>query len=233
MLNIEHEIFKKYTPDFNKLIEYGFKKNKTNYIYEKNFRNNGFKAILEISKSGKISGTVFDIENNDEFLPLKIESQQGAFVGKIREEYQKILIDIRDKCFSERYFIFPQTNRITNLIISKYGDSPNFMWEQFPDCGVFKNKTNNKWYGIIMNINYSKIGENNDKPVEIINIKLDKNEIQELLTKNGFYPAWHMNKKSWITITLDEKLSDNEIMQLIEESYSYTEIKNKKINKKL
>ena len=221
-MTIVDEIFKKYTPDFKKLIEYGFKKNKTKYSFEKVFKNNQFKAVIEIKKDGNLTGTVYDLENNDEFLPLKVETQQGAFIGAIREEYKSILADIRDNCFSKNYFIFPQSNRITNLIIKKYGDIPNFMWEKFPNFGVFKNTDNNKWYGTVMNIDYSKLGLNNKNPVEVINVKLDKDEIQDLLKKEGFYPAWHMNKKSWITITLDETLADDEIMNLIDESYSYT-----------
>ena len=226
-MTIEYNIFKKFTPDFKKLTEYGFKKFKTLYSYEKVFKDNQFKAVIEISKESCVSGTVYDLENNDEFLPLKIELQQGSFVGEVREEYKKILTDIRDKCFIQNYFISVQANRITNAIIKKYGNSPDFMWETFSDYGVFKNADNNKWYGIIMNIDYSKLGLNNNKPVEVINVKLDKDEIQELLKKNGFYPAWHMNKKYWITIALDETLPDKIIMDLVEESYSYT-LKRKK-----
>lgn len=221
-MTIENDIFEKCTPDFKKLIKYGFRKNKTVYRYEKFFRNNEFKTIVEISKEGAVTGKVIELENNEEFLPLKVETQQGAFIGAIREEYKLVLTDIRDNCFSKNYFIFPQSNRITNLIVKKYGDKPNFMWEQFEGYGVFKNVDNNKWYGIIMNIDYSKIGLDNKNPVEVINVKLNKDKIQELLKKDGYYPAWHMNKKSWITITLDETISDDEIMNLIEESYSYT-----------
>ena len=221
-MTIENDIFKKYIPDFKKLIKFGFKKNQTSYFYEEYFKNNEFKAIIEISKKGVITGKVFDIETNDEFLPLNITAQQGAFVGEIREEYREILIRIRDNCFSKNYFVFPQSNRITNLIIQKYGDYPDFMWEKFDDSGVFKNNSSNKWYGIIMNINYSKLGLNNKNSVEVINVKLDKEEIQELLKQDGFYPAWHMNKKYWISITLDETVPDDKIMDLIAESYSYT-----------
>ena len=226
-MTIENDIFKKYTPDFKKLTVYGFKKNKTIYFYEKFFRNNEFKAVVEISKDGQISGRVFDLENNDEFLPLKIKNEQGKYIGEIKEEYQKILTDIRNNCFSKNYFISPQTNRITNYIIKEYGNNPDFMWEKFADFGVFKNPDNNKWYAIIMNINYSKLGENSKKDVEIINLKLDKDKIQLLLKEKGFYPAWHMNKKSWITITLNETLPDKKIMDLIKESHSYTVIKPK------
>ena len=221
-MSIEEEIFKKYNPDCKKLIKYGFKKNKTGYLYEKLIKNDEFKVVVKISEEGIISGKVLDMENNDEYLPLKIESLQGAFVGEIREEYKNILINIRKNCFSENYFIFPQANRIANLIIKKYGDTPAFMWEQYPDYGVFKNPVNNKWYGMVGDIDYSKLGFDSKKAVEIINIKLDKEKIQQLLKKDGFYPAWHMNKKSWITITLDETLPDDEIMRHIDESHSYT-----------
>ena len=220
-MTIESDIFSKYTPDFKKLVKYGFIKNKTVYQYEKLFSNNEFKAIVEISKEGIITGKVIELENNENFLPLKVETQQGSFIGKIREEYKKILTNIRDNCFFKNSFAFQQSNRITDLINKKYGNVPEFLWKDC-DYGVFRNSDTNKWYGIIMNIDYSKLGSDNKNPVEVINIKLDKDKIQELLKKEGFYPAWHMNKKSWITITLDETLSDAEIMNLIEKSYSYT-----------
>jgi len=221
-MTIEDEIFKRYSVNFEKLVKYGFQKIKDEYSFVKLFHNDEFRAEIIITKSGIIQGKVIEIENNDEFLPLRIESALGAFVGEIREEYIRLLTEIRDNCFSQNYFIFPQSNRITNAIISKYGDNPDFMWEQYADYGVFKNSDNNKWYALIMNIDYSKLGHDNKNPVEIINLKLDKDKIQELLKKDGFYPAWHRNKKSWITISLDETLRDETILKLVEESYSYT-----------
>ncbi|MBP3799889.1 MAG: MmcQ/YjbR family DNA-binding protein, partial [Bacilli bacterium] len=41
-----------------------------------------------------------------------------------------------------------------------------------------------------------------------------------LLKKKGYYEAYHMNKKSWITIILDDTVSDNDIKKLIDNSYS-------------
>lgn len=219
---IEDEIFKRYSPDFKTLDKYGFKENKDDFSFEKLFKNGEFIAKIVITKSGKIRGNVYETESNEEFLPLRVENQQGAFVGEVREEYKKILIDIRNKCFSQNYFISKQANRITNAIITEYGDKPDFMWEQYRGYGVFKNADNDKWYGLIMNIDYSKLGDDNNTPVEIIDLKLDKEKIQMLLKEKGFYPAWHMNKKSWITITLDDTLSDEMILNLVRESHSYT-----------
>ena len=59
-----------------------------------------------------------------------------------------------------------------------------------------------------------------------MNVKLDKDEITELLKTRGFYPAYHMNKKNWITILLDDTISDEVIMCLIEKSKGINGTKN-------
>ena len=138
-MSIESDIFKKCTPSFDKISLYGFIKKGKSYFFEQLFKEGEFKAVIEITASGGIIGTVYDMENGDEFLPLRVETQEGAFVGKVREEYEKILVNIRENCFSENYFIFPQTNRIASAIINKYGIAPVFMWKKFPNYGVFKN----------------------------------------------------------------------------------------------
>ncbi len=69
-----------------------------------------------------------------------------------------------------------------------------------------------------MNIDLSKIS-NDRGEVEIINVKLDDKKSQELLKKNGFYKAYHMNKKDWISIVLNDTLKDENIISLIDESY--------------
>ncbi len=219
---MNEDIFIKFTPNFDKLLEYGFKKNKKDYSIQKIFMNNSFKAVITVSGSGKVSGTVYDLENDEEFLPLRIENQEGAFIGEVKSAYINILTDIREKCFTENYFASKQGNRITNLIYQKYKDKPLFLWDDSPDAGVFKNPESLKWYGIIMYIKRTSLGEPSEEMVEVMNVKLDKDKIPELHKRKGFYPAYHMNKKYWITMTFDETIKDDEIMTLVEESHSYT-----------
>ncbi|MBQ8459217.1 MmcQ/YjbR family DNA-binding protein [bacterium] len=189
--------------------------------------NNAFCAHVKISPEGKVSGKVFDLENNEEYLPIKIKYQEGSFVGGIRTEYEKILNDISQKCFTENHFIYQQTNRIAELIEEKYKDKPQFLWEKFPGCAVFKNPDNNKWYGAILNVDFSRLDTDKSGEIEVINIKLPEDKVLELHNIKGFYPAYHMNKKSWISIILNNTLSDKKIMSLIDESHNFT-IKNKK-----
>ena len=71
-MNIEDKIFQRYSPDFNKLEKYGFRKNDYCFKYDKLFKNGVFKAVIVINSDGQITGTVYDLENDDEFLPLRI-----------------------------------------------------------------------------------------------------------------------------------------------------------------
>ncbi len=217
-MNIENEIFKKANIDFKKIEKYGFKKEKDKYILEKEFINNDFKTVITIDNDGNISGKVIDLQVDEEYLALRTETS-GEFANKVKEAYRDILIDIRDNCFESKYYIYDQTNRLNKYIKDKYNDEPEFLWEKTPGCGVYRNKSNNKWYAIVMNIDISKI-DNSSGEVEIINIKLDENKIKELLNRDGFYKAYHMNKTGWITILLNDTIEDKEIFSLIDESYN-------------
>lgn len=226
-MTIESDIFKKQIPDFERIKKFGFKKTGKNYTAEMPFMDGDFIAKIGIAETGEVFGNVIDAENGEEFLPLRLENQEGAFVGEVRAEYEKILNDIKEKCFAQQLFILPQSNRITEKIYEKYGDRPEFMWEKFSGYGVFRNPESKKWYGLISNINKSKIDKSAATETEILNIKLDPDEIKELLKINGFYPAYHMNKKSWITIILDDTTDDDKLMELIEKSHQFT-VKKKK-----
>lgn len=225
-MNIVNDVFKKSIINYDKLIKYGFIIKDKYYYFERVFYNNTFKAIIIIDKNGNVSGKVIDIEMNEEYTNINRDTDDG-FVSSIRSLYKEILIDIRDNCCSESYFICDQSNRLAELIKSKYNIKPEFLFDDSPDCGVFRNKSSNKWFGIIMNIKRSKL-DNGSGNVDVINIKLDPDEIVDLLHKKGFYKAYHMNKKSWISIVLDNTLDDNNIFELICKSYDNVSKKVKK-----
>ena len=156
-MSIESEVFKKYIPNNNKLIKYGFKKYNNEYKFSKIFMDNTFRADIVIDDKGQIIGKVIELELDEEYTNFRIEGNVGEFVGSVREEYKSILQDIVNSCFEKEYFIYEQTNRITKLINEKYKVSPEFLWDFVPDYGVFRNERSNKWFGIVMNLDKSKI----------------------------------------------------------------------------
>ena len=222
MVSIEENIFKRATVDFMQSEKFGFVKTGGQYRYEKVFMDGDFKAVVTIDENGKINGEVYDLASDDIYFPLRVEEMSVGYVGEVRSEYEKILQNIREKCCRENYFIGSQTNRIATLIAAKYGDKPDFPWEKYDDCGVFRNPDTNKWYALVMNIDRKKIAPKQSGNVEIMNIKLDAEEILQLHKQNGFYPAYHMNKKSWITLVLDDTLDDRTVEKYLDKSHEFT-----------
>ena len=74
-----------------------------------------------------------------------------------------------------------------------------------------------------MNIDRSKINSDESGEIEVLNVKLD-NEVHNYLGVKGIYPSYHLSKKSWISIILDDTLSDKEIMDLIDISYNISNV---------
>ena len=219
-MNIEEEIFKKRTILFDTLIPYGFIKKNNTYQISKNILNDSFRIDVKITSDGKVKGQIFDLSFNEEYFNYRIKSQVGEFVGQVRQKFVDFLNDIKNKCTTGNDFVNPQTNRLVKLISEEFKDQPEFPWDN-DDSGIFRNPLTKKWYALIMRVDRSRFS-NDTGEVEILNIKLDENEIQELLTKPGYYKAYHMNKTKWITITLDDTLSDEVIMNHIKESHTYS-----------
>lgn len=51
-----------------------------------------------------------------------------------------------------------------------------------------------------------------------MNIKVNPQDMEILLQKEGVYPSYHMSKKTWVSIVLDNTLSDIEIFKLVSDS---------------
>lgn len=219
-MNIEEEIFKRSHVILEKLEPYGFSKINDKYIYTRHFFNNTFKAEITIDKNRILTGKVIDLEFNEEYTNIRVINQTGKFVNKIRNLYKDILINIKENCFEEDFFISKQANMLTKYINDTYQDKPEFLWNKFKGYGVFRNKEKQKWYGIIMNIDKSKLDNHTEGEIEILNIKLNQDKIIELLNQKGFYKAYHMNSKDWISIILDGTIPDKKIISLLNESYN-------------
>ena len=212
------EIFQKTTLNEEKLLKYGFTYKNHNYYYSKKIVDDDFRVDIVINQK-KICAKVYDLAFNEEYTNFKIEKETGTFVSRVRNAYKNLLEDIKDKCFDENIFMTNQANRIAKCIKEKYASNPEFLWKKYPCDAIFRN--NKKWFGLIMYIGRKKI-ENKKGNIDILNVKLDEEKIKKLLCQKGFYKAYHMNKEKWITITLDETLSDKEIMEYVSESYKFT-----------
>ncbi len=216
---MEEALFKKSIFLENKLEEYGFQKNNDKYQYITYINDNKFQVIIDI-ENNNIKGKIIDLQTKEEYLNYRNLNFTGSYVEKIRGEYLNILNDIKDKCTINNLFIAGQANRLVKLAQERLPLTMDFPWEN-EGHAVLRHQDNQKWFALIMEINKNKLTKEN-KLINIINLKLDELEIQELLKKPGFFKAYHMHKGKWITILLDDTISDEEIWFYIEKSFTLT-----------
>ena len=216
-MKLAEQIFRKHFLIEENLLPYGFEKTGNVYTYSKTIHNGDFELIVSIT-DGKLSAKLIDKDFDDEYTRIDVEENAGSFIAQLKEECKEVLQSIREKCFKKEYFIGTQANSVTDYAIKKYESFPEFLWKDSPDFGVFRNGKNNKWFGIIMNIKKEKIIKNSVGFIEVINLKLDE-KTEEILNKNGVYPAYHMNKKYWVSVVLNSTLLNEEIFKLIDISF--------------
>ncbi len=213
-----NKYFENKSIDYEKLLKYGFILNGNNYVFEKNINNNCFKVIVEISKTNQTS-KVLDLSTNDEYVLVDINNSTGEFVGKLKEEYENILNDIIVKCTTPNIFKSKQANEIIKYIKEKYNDDLEYLWKKFPNNAIWRNKSNNKWYGALLVISENKLGIESDKIIDIIDLRYQKDKIKEIVDNKKIFRGYHMNKDNWITIRLDENVDIKQIYKLIDNSY--------------
>ena len=84
---------------------------------------------------------------------------------------------------------------------------------------VYNVKENGKWYALMMEIPFSKLGITSDEIALILNVKISPEEKETLLQKEGVFEAYHMNKKHWISIALNVCKDEAFIQKCIVNSY--------------
>ena len=213
------EIFKSYQLNQEKASAYGFIENEGVWTYSFQILDGDFVMTVSII-TDNVSFQVFDRETGDLYPQVHMESMRGSFVGSVRVACLEILYQIRKACFDVQDFICPQTKRIMAQVQEDYGNQLEYLWEKSPDTAVLRHEGNQKWYAVLMRIPWDKLEKGREGLVEAVNIKHD--QVAHLLSKKGIYPAFHMNKRYWLSLVLDDSLSDDEVLDLLEISWNLT-----------
>ena len=213
------EIFKSYQFNQEKAHAFGFVENSGVWTYSCQILQGDFVMTVSIT-ADNVSFQVFDQETGDLYPQVHMESMRGTFVGTVREACLEVLYGIRKACFEVQEFLCPQTKRIMALVQEKYGNQLEYLWEKSPDTAVLRHEENQKWYAILMRIPWDRLDKGREGLVEAVNLKHD--QVADLLSKKGIYPAFHMNKRYWLSLALDDSLQDEEVLELIERSWKLT-----------
>ena len=94
------------------------------------------------------------------------------------------------------------------------------IFPKFPKINVFRHKKNEKWFALLMEISASKLGLKNDEMIEVLNLKCSPDLAMVLVDEMQIFKAYHMNKKHWISVNLNSKISQKTVFDLIDESFT-------------
>lgn len=212
-----NEIFDKNIFNSKLAIAYGFSKTGDYYILQSDIDVENFNVIVKIGKDS-FEVNVIELPFNEEYILFNVLDSKGKFVSQIRKKVNELIGDIVNSCFSSLDY----RKLLLDYVKEKYGTIPEEPWED-NNHATIKTTNSKKWYGIFMSIPYKTLGLDKGEKIDVLNVKLNPELIESLIDKKHFFPAYHMNKKYWITILLDSDTDLNLVKSLIDESFKLVE----------
>ena len=194
---------------------FGFKEEAEKLIYRKEILDSSF--LIEISfVDSQLLVEVYDLEFDEVYSLYSVDSAVGETVQNIREHVENLLRSILG--------VADQSGKISSEVIdycNKYGGNHVNPFKKHPDILAFVNEKN-KWYALLSDVEYNKLNKNTDitTKVKILNVKHPTDNILDIIDNINIFPAYHMNKKHWISIVLDKNIKLETIKELIDISYS-------------
>ena len=201
-------------PQKEKLLAFGFSEAGDDFVLKKEIAGGQFYAEIKLSDK-TLTADVFETATNEKYVLFNVVSAQGAFVGQIRSEVQDVIEEIRDKCFlsqdiKEKYVDF------LHSYFNALGDNP---WAEEPyDSSTVYRCPNNKWFALIMQIKFKNLGFESDELVWAVNLKAEN--VEAITDKKSIFPAYHMNKKYWITVLLTAVTDFEKLCELTKKSFA-------------
>ena len=109
----------------------------------------------------------------------------------------------------------------------RYGSSPDYPFDDLFETAVLRHQENRKWYAMVMGVSRRKFGFDCDTVTDIVNLKLPLEMFGSFGGADGVYPAYHMNKRHWISVLLPDA-ADDLIAFLVNVSFEATKDKRKR-----
>ena len=225
-------IFSSAKPLREKFAEFGFKKRGDSLVCKKALEGGDFYALLTV-RGETLTAQVYDTATDEFYAPFDMRGARGAFVAAVREEVQKIVGDFRARCFESKDI----HKKYVDFIERQFNCKAEFPWaekggevrdlgaderasaaaKRYSDAAVFR-CPNKKWFALVMEISYKNLGLASDEKVFAVNLKADPKRVPSLVDKKTIFPAWHMNKKHWITVLLSSATDFDLLRSLTEQS---------------
>ena len=211
-------IIKYKSPNVEKLVKYGFESVCGKYVYQTSIVDGQLRLTVTVDGC-EIATEVYDTAADDVYTLHLALGAVGAFVGRVRAEVDAVISDVEQKCFDLDVFREDYTKKILQHALDKYGDEPEYLWEDLPNAAIIRRADNRKWYVLLMTILPKRLGLVGDEPIEIVDLRFDADALPSKIDNQRYFAGYHMNKKHWITILLDGSVPLGEILECVDKSY--------------
>ncbi len=212
--------FKYKQANFSKLLQFGFLQERGDYVYRTAILDGQFLLAVTVTSVGEVRTMLTDEGTGEPYTLYLVEEAQGAFVGSVRAAVDEVVAEISERCFDAEIFKSAGAKAAIAYVREKYGIEPEYLWEKFPNNAVWRRQDNRKWFGAILSVAGRKIGLDTERVVEVLDLRMPPERVPETIDSVNFFPAYHMNKKSWITVYLEGGLPFETIAALLDESYT-------------
>ncbi len=218
-MNDSENIFLHKAMNIKRLLAFGFAKKGGCYTYSTRLMNDLFEMTVTVTEAGAVSAEVMELSTQEPYTLFRVSGAVGAFVGRVRTEYEKVLENVAEKCFERDVFKSEYAKQIIRYAYEKYGDDPEYLWEKFPQNAIFRRQDNAKWYAALLHLSRKKLGFKSDEMIDVIDLRGEPEALAALIDGKKYFPGYHMNKKHWFTICLDGSVPIEEIFERIDASY--------------
>lgn len=112
--------------------------------------------------------------------------------------------------------------QIAELARERYSAEEEHLWARSPSDAILRRRDNGKWFAVLMTVSRARLGLDGEGSVGVMNVKCDELLIGSLLANDFVLPAYHMNKRKWISVLLDGSADMSFIGNCLQMSYELT-----------
>lgn len=201
------------------LLKFGFEKKRDSFFREEDILGGRFCVKIKISGGKKFFASVFDKDLNEPYELHLVPSANGKTAVEVRGEYSALLLKIAELCCGDFVFKTSQAAKTADFLRSEFGAELEFLWKKFPNNAIARRPDNRKWFAAFLTCQKNRLGVDGDEMVEVLNLIAGQSDIEKLVDGKRYFPAFHMNKKNWISIVFDSGVRQSSINSLLKKSF--------------
>lgn len=201
-----------------KLLPFGCVRGKNGFLYRTELLNGQFRMEFEIHADGSVHVTVHGPDGKGEIPHLALKMADRVQERTFRREYEEELWHVAECCFEPDFFKADPARSLLTHVREAYGDELEFLWRKSPGSAVVRRKDTEKWYAVFLAVPRLKLGGSSKERVEVLNLRVCPGELDGLLDHRSRFPAYHMNKKNWVSLCLDGTIPLEELAARLETS---------------